>query len=73
MSLPMASICLCVGWSIVPLKDTYIHYEKAGDQYVGRVINGLNVNVSEFGVSPPYFEFHVAADSIEGGGMGAIE
>ena len=32
---PMAAICLCAGWSMGPVKDRYIHYEKAGDQFVG--------------------------------------
>jgi len=57
VSPPMASIYLRAGWSMGPVKEKYIHYEEAGDQYVGRVLAGLNVNSPEFGVSPPYFEF----------------
>ena len=45
------------------MKEKYIHYEKAGDQYVGRVAAGLNVNSTEFAVSCPYFEF-----GVDGGG-----
>ena len=41
------------------MKEKYIHYEKAGDQYVGRVATGLNVNSTSFAVSCPYFEFGV--------------
>ena len=36
VSPPMASICLPACWSMGPVKDRYIHYEKAGDQLVGR-------------------------------------
>ena len=39
------------------MKEKYIHYKKAGDQYVGRVATGLNVNSVEFVVLPPYFKF----------------
>jgi len=45
------------------VKEKYIHYEKAGDQYVGRVAAGLNVNSTEFAVSCPYFQF-----GVDGGG-----
>ena len=72
VSPPMASICLRAGWSMGPVKEKYIHYEKAGDQYVGRVVCGLNVNSTEFAVSPPYFEFPVA-DGVLGGGESEAE
>ena len=49
------------------MKEKYIHYEKAGDQYVGRVATGLNVNSTSFAVSCPYFEFGVDDG---GGGRG---
>ena len=38
------------------VKDRYLQYEKAGDQYLGRVVSGLDVNGVFFAVSPPYFE-----------------
>ena len=60
----MASICLRAGWSMGPVKEKYIHYEKAGDQYVGRVAAGLNVNSTEFAVFCPYFQF-----GVDGGGI----
>ena len=65
VSPPMVSICLRAGWSMGPVKDKYIHYEKAGDQYFGRVLPRLNVNSPEFGVSPPYFEFNDTDTIIE--------
>ena len=69
VSPPMASICLRAGWSMGPVKEKYIHYEKAGDQYVGRVVTGLNVNSVEFTVSPPYFNFPETNDA-DGRGTG---
>ena len=46
------------------MKERYLQYEKAGDQYLGCVVCGLDVNCVEFAVSPPFFEFDddIAAD-----------
>ena len=57
VSPPMASICLCAGWSMGPVRERYIHYKKAGDQFVGRTVCGLNSMSTEFGISPCYFDF----------------
>ena len=38
---PMASVCLRACWSMVPIKDWYIHYEKAGDKFLGRSVTGI--------------------------------
>lgn len=40
------------------MKERYLQYEKAGDQYLGRVVSGLDVNTKDFAVWPPYFEFN---------------
>ena len=56
MCPPMVSICLRAMWSIGSVKEHYLQYEKAGDQYLGRVVTGLEVNDVSFAVSPPYFE-----------------
>ncbi|ETV97463.1 hypothetical protein H310_09392 [Aphanomyces invadans] len=32
-----------------------MHYEKAGDQFVGRVVAGLTLNSADFAVQPPHF------------------
>ena len=32
------------------VQSLYLQYEKAGDQYVGRVVSGLNVNDESFAV-----------------------
>ena len=42
VSPPMTSICLRACWSMVSIKDQYIHYEKAGDQFVGHSVNGIS-------------------------------
>ena len=55
VSPPMVSICLCAMWSMGHIKERYLQYEKAGDQYLGRVVCGLDVNTVDFAVSPPFF------------------
>ena len=54
---PIISICLRVGWSYGTVKERYLKYEAAGDQYVGRCASGANQMSKEFGSSPPYFDF----------------
>ena len=39
------------------MKERYINYEKAGDQFVGRTVCGLCSLSAEFAVSPCYFDF----------------
>jgi len=56
VSPPMVSICLRAMWSMGSVKECYLQFEKAGDQYLGRVVSGLDVNDVSFAVSPPYFE-----------------
>ena len=34
------------------IQDTYLRYEAAGDQYVGRVVSGLPLSSSKFAVLP---------------------
>ena len=40
VSPPMTAICLRACWSMGPVKERYLHYEKAGDQFLGRVVTG---------------------------------
>ena len=63
----MVSICLRAMWSMGHVKERYLQYEKAGDQYLGRVVTGLDVNSAKFAVSPPYFEYDETTD--EAGGI----
>ena len=39
------------------VKECYLHYEKASDQYLGRVVAGLNCSDPAFAVLHPYFDF----------------
>ena len=55
--LPMVSICLCAMWSMGHVKERYLQYEKAGNQSLGQVVCGLDVNFDKFAVLPPFFEF----------------
>jgi len=55
VSPPMASICLRAGWSMGPVKERYLFYEKAGDQFVGRTVCGLSPLSVEFATGPPHF------------------
>jgi hypothetical protein len=54
---PMVSICLHAMWSMGHVKEWYLQFEKAGDQYLGQVVCGLDVNSVKFAVSPPFFDF----------------
>jgi len=38
------------------VKDRYIHYEKAGDEFVGRSVTGISSLTPAFAVSPVYFD-----------------
>ena len=57
VSPPMAAICLRACWSMGPVKDRYIHYEKAGDQFCGRTAIAISSLTKEFAVSPAYWDF----------------
>jgi hypothetical protein len=49
------TIMLRGGWSLEGIDKRYVRYERAGDQYVGRILAGLNVNSVEFAFLPPFF------------------
>ena len=65
VSPPMAAICLCAGWSMGPVKDRYIHYEKAGDQFVGRCATGLSSLSKDFATSLVYWDYEGALDGLD--------
>ena len=60
VSPSMASICTRAGWKLGGTRDKYIKFENAGDQYLGRVLCGLNCLTMEFSVSPPFFDLPVS-------------
>ena len=47
------------------IKERYLHFENAGDQYLGRVVAGLDCNEYLFAVSPPYFDLSTVANAEE--------
>ena len=64
VSTPMASICFRDFWSMGPVKDRYIHYEKAGDKFTGQSVTAISYLTKEFSISPPHWDF---TDSTEEG------
>ena len=46
------------------MKDRYIHYEKAGDQFVGRCSTGLSSLSKDFATSPVYWDYEGAPDGL---------
>jgi hypothetical protein len=54
---PMVSICLRAMWSMGHVKERYLQFEKAGYQYLGQAVSGLDVNSVKFAVLPPFFDF----------------
>jgi len=54
---PVASICIRAGWSMGGVRDKYMKYEAAGDQFVGRCASCLDLLSKEFAISPPYWDF----------------
>ena len=62
VSPPMAYICLRSGWSTGLLKERYLFYEKAGDQFVGRIVCGLSPLSIEFATSPPHLSLTTIED-----------
>ena len=49
------TVQLRAGWTLGTVQDTYVRYEEAGDQYVGRVVAGLPSDEPDFAVLCPTF------------------
>ena len=64
VSPPIVSLCIRAGWVMGGVKDRYLKYESAGDQYVGRCASGLDQLSKNFAVSPPYFDFSSLEDEL---------
>eukprot|EP00924_Labyrinthula_sp_SR-Ha-C_P012116 maker-scaffold_26-snap-gene-4.1-mRNA-1 protein AED:0.35 eAED:0.35 QI:0/0/0/1/0/0/2/0/184 len=60
---PIAAVQLRAGWSMGTVLNIYLHFEAAGDQYVGRTISGLLISSHKFSILPPRFTF--ADDQVE--------
>jgi hypothetical protein len=63
VSPSMSAICNRAGWKMGGSRDKYVKYESAGDQFLGRVVCGLNPLVQEFALSPPFF--NMCAEELE--------
>lgn len=46
------------------MRDKYLHFQKAGNQFVGRVVYALDVTSPIFSVTPPYFKMNTT-DEVE--------
>ena len=49
------SIILRAGWSLRGVENRYFRHEAAGDQYLGRILAGLDPTSGEFAILPPWF------------------
>ena len=49
------AIHLRAGWVLHGVQDTYLRYQAAGDQHVGRTVSGLPGDQPEFAILPPMF------------------
>ena len=56
MAPSMAAICNRAGWKMGGTRDKYIKFENAGDQYLGRVLSGLDALSPSFALTPPFFD-----------------
>lgn len=65
VSPPIVSLCIRCGWVMGGVKDRYLKYEGAGDQYVGRCASGLDQLSKEFAISPAYFDHSHIEDEME--------
>ena len=50
---PSASICIRAGWTMGRVKDTYMKFAEAGDQFCGRALCMANILTTDFAQSPP--------------------
>ncbi len=61
---PIVPICLRAMWSMVVVKEHYLCFKKAGDQYLVRVLTEMECNEGPFATSSPYFDF-IDCDDLE--------
>ena len=50
------AICRRALWILGTVQEKYVKYQKASDQYVGRVVAGLPLYEADFAVLPPHFD-----------------
>ena len=52
----IAAVSLRAGWTMGKVHDTYLRYERAGDQFCGRTVAGLPAMSPDFALLPPFFD-----------------
>ena len=55
MAPSIIAICLRAGWSLKGVEDRYFRLENAMDQFLGRVVAGLDLMSGDFAILPPFF------------------
>ena len=51
----LMSVALRGGWSMGKVFDVYFNFVQCGDNYLGRILAGLDPNETNFGNLPPYW------------------
>ncbi len=51
-----------VHFKCIPVKDRYLKYEAAGDQFVGRCAACPDLLSKDFAISPPFWDFSASDD-----------
>lgn len=69
VSHPIVSVCIQCGWVMGGVKDRYLKYEAAGDQYVGQCATGKSQLSTNFAKLTPYFDFLLIANDDEADAM----
>ena len=57
VSPPIVSVSIGDGWVIGEVKEKYLKYEAAGDQYVGRCTSGFDHMSKYFSISLPNVDY----------------
>ena len=60
----IVAILLRAGWSLQGVESRYFRFEAAMDQFLGRVITGLNLNSGSFAILPPFFALVTNNDKV---------
>jgi hypothetical protein len=55
-------IILRAGWTLSKVEKAYFRFERAGDQYLGRILCGLPIHAGEFATLPPTFRTETKED-----------
>ena len=58
-------VALSGEWSMGKVFDVYFNFEECGNNYLGRILAGLDPNSTNFGDLPPYFKKDMNDDVIK--------